>query len=76
MGYGYMDRVTVLRQGQAGPGMLYFRETQPGVLMVLFQHQRTDAPAFHAAAGRTELLFSERSKILGGGAGNMELGSR
>lgn len=28
--YGYLDRVMVQRQGQAGPGILYLRERQPG----------------------------------------------
>lgn len=45
VGYGYLNRVTVQRQGWAGLGMLYLRERQPGLLMVLFQSQSNDAPA-------------------------------
>lgn len=73
MGCGYLDRVMI--QG-AGAGWTLDAVLKGKAARFYFRVEATMPWLFPRAAGRMELLFSEISKILGGGAMNMYLGSR
>lgn len=73
LGYGYLDRVMV--QG-AGAGWTLDAVLKGKAARFYFRVEAMMFWLFPPAAGKMELLFSEISKIPGGGAMNMDLGSR